>query len=59
MKEDKESKKVLEAIDKVIEENTVISIRKEVFNLANRLAMAGFGGEAVIMHQIHNRMIDK
>jgi len=37
-------------------EPTQAQLAKEVFDLANKLAIKGFGNDAVIMHRIHNKL---
>lgn len=35
-----------------------VSLSSEVFSLANKLAINGYGDQAVLMHSIHNNLIE-
>lgn len=57
--EDKETflSRIAEEISATLEKDTESDLSGQVFTLANKLAIAGFGNEAVLMHTIHNRLI--
>lgn len=53
------TKNSFETYKLVIDKKEPFSLKDEVFNLANKLAIAGYGDQAVKMQTIHNSLLKK
>jgi len=47
----------LEQLRSLIQENKIETLSDDVFSLANRLSIEGYGDEAVNLHNIHNKIV--
>ena len=57
---DQQNKALLKEVEELKEENERLqsTLSSKCFDLANELAMAGFGDDAVYLHKVHNKLIN-
>ncbi len=57
---DQQNKALLKEVEELKEENERLqsTLSSKCFDLANELAMAGFGDDAVYLHKVHNKLLN-